>query len=1401
MYSGKLYFVRLLCYCFFISINSLSQNKSIHFTKIDVDDGLSQNQVHCVYQDSKELLWFGTEDGLNLYDGYSFRVFRYQPGNENSLLGYAVNAICESEEGIFWIGTREGLSKFNLRTGKFTHYIHNPDLPNSLVDNSIWCITKDSENNLWIGTKNGLSHFNPQTEIFTNYSHSESNKNTISNNYILSIVEDADKNIWIGGRGGLDRFNLKSKKFFNYKIHPENPKSVVLNGIICECISNGTLWLGTYSGLYSVNLSDALNDKIIFRQQLLDSKNQSGSNKDSDHMLQAVRSIYAGSDNTIWAGTYGSGLIRYKPLSNEAIIYKSSDQPGSLSENYIIAVLEDKHNVLWVGTSSSGLNKHNISSEKFNLINLQDEQGSGNAHVSAVLEDRIGDLWIGTELGTIFKLDNSAKNNSSFRQYETKKFVKAFFKSVEIRSFMEDNTGKIWAGSFGDGIFIIDPSSDEIKKLKQGNNNRDYISNDFIHCIYQSSDGIIWIGTGAGGISKYDPAKNEFTYFQHDPENNKSVSNNEVTAIVEDNQKNIWAGTSTAGLNLLHRESGEFEHFTQDLKNIKSISSNRIVCLLNDHQGNLWIGTFGGGLNRWNPKDKSFEHYTTDNGLPSNTIYSIIEDHSGNLWISTDKGISLFKVREDLFKNFDEKDGLQGNEFLQTSAYVSKTNGNIYFGGVNGVNFFKAEDLYKQSIPSNIILTDFLLFNRSILPGKDSLLKTNILFADEVTLSHDQNFITFEFASLDFNNPDKNKYAYKMEGFNQDWIYSGNQRFATFTNLDAGEYTLKVKGTNSDGLWNETGTSIKILILPPWWRTWWAYLLYTAVIFITLLFVRQFEMKRVQLKNELQVRNVEAKKLQEIDKMKSRFFANISHEFRTPLTLILGLTEKLSSSVRDISAKKDFVIIKKNAVRLLQLINQLLELSKLESGSVELKVSKQNINIFLKRILSSFTSLAEKKSVAIIFNDHRLDENSVQKEVFLYFDPEKLETVFYNLLGNAFKFSPDGERVEVEVIPHIHKVEIRFTNTGIGISEEKLPNIFNRFYQADETASRNYEGTGIGLALVKELIELHGGEISVMSVENKETTFTIKIPVGRAHYKPEQVVEETEYVEKENDHINFDEEYNSDSEVRPQKIQDNNYKIILVVEDNHDLRNYIVDLLLHEDSNGERKYLVYEAENGEKGLKTAAEIIPDLIISDIMMPEMDGYEMCRRIKKNFRTSHVPIIMLTAKAERDDKLEGLETGADDYLLKPFDSKELLIRVRNLIRIREQMREKYRTEMLLKPKEVNVPSTEKIFIEKLTLIIEKNISNEKFGVDTLSDQIGLSRSQLHRKLKAITDQSTTEFIRNFRLQRAADLILQNFGNMAEITYKVGFSSQSYFTKCFTDYFGCSPVEYGRQKSGKK
>jgi signal transduction histidine kinase/DNA-binding response OmpR family regulator len=695
-----------------------------------------------------------------------------------------------------------------------------------------------------------------------------------------------------------------------------------------------------------------------------------------------------------------------------------------------------------------------------------------------------------------------------------------------------------------------------------------------------------------------------------------------------------------------------------------------------------------------------------------------------------------------------------------------------------------------KTLPA-IALTDFKILNSSIDINEtgDSYMSKHITYTDEIHIPHQDNVISFEFAALHFVNPERNQYAYKLEGFDREWIYSGNRRFVTYTNLDPGKYILKIKASNSDGVWNEEGISLTVIVNPPWWQSWWAYILYAVFIVSILYSLRQYEMKRVKLRNELQLKDFEAKKLQEVDQLKSHFFANISHEFRTPLTLILGLLQKFESKTFDKKDLEDYGVMKRNAVRLLQLINQLLELSKIESGKSKLSASESDIIKFTKRIFVSFASYAEQKNIKLRFNNRGINEE-INESLNIYFDNDKMEKIISNLISNAVKYTPEGHEIDVKIFSEDDHAQIKVINTGVTISKADLSHLFDRYYKVHRAESGMFEGTGIGLALVKELVELHKGTISVIS-EYDVTEFVVKIPSGKAHLNSDDILSDNINSAETETFGYFEEEIAEELSLSEFSTELNSgNEIILVVEDHADLRKYIKENLTD-------TYQVIEAPNGREGYTLAIDMIPDLVISDVMMPEMDGYTFCKKIKSNDKTNHIPVILLTAKASTEDKLEGLELGADDYLIKPFNPDELKLRVRNLIRIREELRQKFTSEMVLKPAEVIVPSSQVQFMERVKSIIEANMEKENFGVDKLADEAGMSRSQLHRKLKAITNQSTTEFIRNFRLQRAAQLILQDAGSMSEIAYKVGFNSQAYFNKSFQELYGCSPTEYKRQQ----
>jgi ligand-binding sensor domain-containing protein/signal transduction histidine kinase/DNA-binding response OmpR family regulator len=1390
LYLSKKIFI--VCLIVVLSDCVFNQTKNFRFEHITIDNGLSNNQISNILQDKKGFIWICTQDGVNRYDGHTFKQFRHNTsGNTNSLSDYAASHILESSKGLFWISTRDGLNIYDPVKEKFTHLKPIKGNQNSLISEKLIITAEDRLGNIWAGTRNGLNRYDPQKKIFKSFFNDPADKKSLSFNYISALFSDSKGNLWVGTKNGLNLFNYKTNNFNVYFHNAQDPKSICGNYITRFVEdSKGNIWIGTNKGLSRIAKQNSGDIEFINYQN----------NPVNNYSLSSnnIVAIDEDSKGNLWIGTIGGGVNVFNPLTNKFLSFKHLPEDiYSISENDISALLVDKFDDVWIGTYSKGLNKFSPTKERFALFQPFPFSitKAENNNITSVLVDNQQNLWIGTngdgikvynkkflynESNLLFELnaDSKSKNNLS---------------GNSITSIIQDKNGFIWIATFGEGLNKFDPKTKKLEVFKFNRDNPNSISHNYIHTIYEDSKGTIWVGTGLGGLNRFDKSTNTFKRFKDNPkfpDDPKYLNSPEVTAICEDKEGFLWSGTTTGGLNRLDTKTETFIHFQHKQEDVKSISSNRIVCIYLDKKGRLWIGTFSGGLNLYDKQKKSFIHFLEKDGLAGNTIQAITEDDYGNLWLTTESGVSSFDTEKKIFKNYDVNDGLQGKEFNPNCVFNDFVSGKLYFGGVNGLNIYLPNSIKEIKTKPAIVITDFKIFNQSVFVDDKLLITESPTFAKEISLQFDQNEFSFEFAALDFTSPQKNQYAYMLKGFDEDWIYCGNKHEATYTNLNPGKYIFKVKGTNSDGIWNEDGLSLSLIIKPPFWKTWWAYIIYFILASAAFVAIRRYELNRVKLKNDLKLKEFESKNLLEVDQMKSRFFANISHEFRTPLTIIFGSLEKLKSMMENSSNQKDFILMKRNASRLLQLINQLLELSKIESGNVKLNVESGDLIKFLKRVVTSFSSLAFQKNLYLTFNGIAVEDVVLNDKLLLFFDKKKLETIFYNLLSNAIKFSPNGESVDVRILNDDNFVKISFLNSGVEIPVEKISKIFDRFYQVDDSRSRNFEGTGIGLSLVKEFIELHKGKIEVDSGNNR-TVFTIYLPLVKVDLNKNEI-DSQENLDSDFLIENFDTNLQMlSTSLIVNELPDYDKTIILLVEDNFDLREMIKEILSD-------NYFVMEAENGVNGLKLAEEVIPDLIITDIMMPQMDGYELSRKLKTIEKTNHIPIILLTAKAATEDKLEGLEIGADDYLIKPFNPDELLIRVKNLIKIRKQMREKYQSQMLIKSSDVAVPSTQKIFIDKLTAIIEKNISNENFSVEILCEEIGMSRSQLHRKLKAITNQSTSEFIRNFKLQRAAELLKQDVGNIAEISYQVGFSSQAYFTKTFQEVYKQTPLEYKKQHS---
>ncbi|MCW8960274.1 MAG: ATP-binding protein, partial [Ignavibacteriaceae bacterium] len=867
--------------------------------------------------------------------------------------------------------------------------------------------------------------------------------------------------------------------------------------------------------------------------------------------------VYEDSDNLLWIGNFSGGLNLFNRTNETFKSYKKDyNDPKSLDDDGIFSIYEDRTGIMWFGTWNGGLNKYDKLKEKF-ITYSHDPNNSNSLSADAVFsiyKDKQGILWVGTDAGGLNRID---EKNNKFTHYQHNPDDPSSIAGDYVSSVCEDIEGFLWISNDQEGLNRLDRRTNKFQHYKHDPDDPNSISNNAISHVFCDSYGDLWIGTAGSGMDRLKRKSNTFLHYQNDPENPKSISSKMVYCFYEDKSGNLWIGTNGGGLMMYNRNTDDFTYYKYDPKNpLGSLSSNIISSICQDENGILWIGTGGGGLNRFDKPKKRFEHYREKDGLANDLVWGVLNDGKGNLWISTGKGISKFNIKNKSFRNYDSKDGLQGNDFNQWASFKS-SNGEMYFGGVNGFNVINPDLIKENPYPPKIAITDFQVLHKAVSIGYDSLwertiLEKSITETKLIELNHDDNIISFELTALDFHSPSKNKYAYFLEGFDKNWFYTdANHRNITYTNLDPGEYTLRVKGSNSDGVWNANGTSLKIIINSPWWATWWSYILYGFV--FTLIFTgsTRFYLNRQRLRHQLQLEHEHAKKLEEIDQMKSSFYANISHEFRTPLMLILGPAEKLLSKITDDDHRKQAGLIKGNANKLLNLINQLLDLSKIEAGKLKLQASSGNIAQFIKGIVMEFEPIAEQKDITL--------KISLEKEeIVAYFDRDKLEKIILNVMSNAVKFTPKGGTISVNLKLIIHSLEIIVRDTGIGIPRSKLPNIFDRFYQVDGSHTREYEGTGIGLALTKELVELHKGQIFIDSEEEKWTEVSIYLPLGKAHLSEVEIVEPADVI---------------NSRIKPTQVEVSSEiedslnenlvdkTIVIVVEDNPDVREYIKDAL------------------------------------------------------------------------------------------------------------------------------------------------------------------------------------------------------------------------------------------------
>lgn len=1335
-------------------------SQKISFKQLSNNDGLLSNSVNAIEQDADGFMWFGTNEGLSRYDGYSFLNFFHTPTNNHSLSNDFVNCLMEDKNNHLWIGTMNGLNYLNRETYEINRLTIG--LNDSVGEFPIQSLALDNDDNIWIGSEySGLYKLNTITHQVTHFKNIPDNSTTINSNHVSCLLFDSNRGLMVGTDMGLDLFDLKTQTF----------KHVVKKAMMQELkfYNDSSVFIGIVSKekyYYKWTLAELVEKKEF----------------PANTALNNMKFLMDQKGNQ-WLSIRDRGLFFQDTLANESqhLQFNRFD-PEGLSSNAISSIYQDSFGNIWIGTVDAGINLFTPAKKAF--VHIKDNYlntGLQNNKVRSLFQDSEGDIWMGTKLGgTLSKFD---RESSTFQHYRSQASNPSTLSDDMIFCITEEKPGYLWVGT-SNGLNLFEKKSGKVKRFFNEPGNLNSIASNTIYTLLKNED-LLFIG-GNLGLDVFDTKKKIFSHFSKSAHSN-SISNDKVRVIYKGTDDDIWIGT-IHGLNLFNKDLGTFERFENQANDSTSISANIIQCIHEDKKQNLWIGTIL-GLNLMNPDRKTFKVFNTNDGLPGNSINGIQEDDNGFLWLSTNNGLSKFNPDTKEFKNYTKEDGLQSNEF---SSYVScrTTDGAMLFGGNNGLTIFHPKEIIDNDRLPNVVISDFKLFNKHVLINTENApLEKHVSQCKEITLTHKQSVFSFEFVALSFISAEKNQYAYMLKGFDKEWNYVGRKRDATYTNLNPGTYLFMVKASNNDGLWNEQMTSVKINILPPPWRTWWAYVIYVVLVMSLLSVVWLYAIKRVKEEKE-----------NEKNQENLKFFINVSHEFRTPLTLILNPLKKILSSNHP-ENKEAAQSIQLSANKLLGLVNQLLDFRKTDLGRLPLKAVKTDIVKFTKGVLNLFADLGDYKNIELRF---------VCKEpgIDVWFDPDKYEKILNNLLSNAMKFTRSGGQVviSIELISDttrgqlfnmftrdaepIKHVEIRVQDTGIGLTASQKKHVFERFYSIDESKT----GTGIGLNYTKSLVELHGGSISVESIIELGSTFVVCLPMGNKHLKNEQLSENKfklvnyQYELNQLESLRYDIETTDESPIASEdeeigKKYNRKRPVVLIVEDNKQLRKQLKGEL-------EGKYVVWDAENGKEGWKRVLKIIPDLIISDIRMPEMDGNELCRKIKNDQCTSHIPVILLTAQTTDDQTIIGMESGADQYVTKPFSFDVLESRIKSLLVQRNKLQQIFSKKLEINPSEITVTTIDEKLIKKALDIVEKNISNSAYSVDELSRELEISRGHLYRKIMSITGKSPSDFIRSIRLKRAAQLLKSSRLTISEIAYQVGFSNPKYFTKCFKAEFNTLP-----------
>ena len=1351
--SKKALLTIFIMWCAFIAT---AQNPPA-YESVSIAQGLSQGMIFDILQDKEGFIWVATKNGLNRYDGYSFKIFANDPYNANSLSSNTILKLFEDSKGRIWAGSENaGINIYDKQSGKFYRIAHNNLNPASLSGNGIRSIMEMPDGRILVATDvAGLNIVETGAAFFAKGTAAIITRLSLPNDApVYGMGKDTNGIIWIGGiDGAVYRFDPLKNNFTKLKngillndgyLNPDSSKLI-----------NSNLYLSDGKDIFPLfNSSKTPAGNIIFKPLL-----------------------------KLWEYHHREEVF-YDVYKNETGKLVSWDKPlPKTSIRICYPFIIDRSGNLWSGSLGRGLRKYNTVSSKFKT------QASGKTIRLIMPAISKGIYLVGydynwmnlKEDGTI---TDAFKKNPSLSQ---------------VDNFIIASTGDYWFKSDEKGYFKYNPASNTLQAWPGINANELFGKK---QPFFEDRKANLWFPGQDGAITLLNTATEKLDSFTI----NKDASNIICTALFEDKQGTFWVGTEKGFakiiLNYNNIASSQIKWFYNDNSNRNSLNYNHVSCFLDDpaNPGKyLWIATKGGGLNRLDKSTGDFFYLTAKDGLADDVVYGILPDDGGNIWGSTNKGIFCLTPDKNnnnskwIFHNFSKANGLQDDEF-NTGSYAKLPNGHLAFGGVNGVNIFDPKEILVPGFMPNVFITDILINNKSITPGDNtSVLQNTIEQSTNITLTHLQNILTLEFSSLDLTASAQNKYRYQLVGVDKDWVESGTRRSATYLHLPAGKYIFKVQGSNSQGIWSDKIAELKITVLPPWWRSWWAYLFYILLLALGIRAYFKFTVNRAKLKSQLNFEQLEAKRVKELDLVKTQLYTNITHEFRTPLTVILGMAQQVKSNP-PLHLDNGIDMIIRNGQSLLNLVNEMLDLAKLETGKMKLQPVTGDMINFLRYIVESFHSLAESQKKQL----HFLAEIDA---LYMEYDPEKVRQIVANLLSNALKFTPEKGNIYITVSENSLLNEagrstliLKVKDTGTGIPESQLQHIFDRFYQLDNSNTRKTEGTGIGLALTKELVKLMEGEITVKSPPtgaNKGSEFTVVLPIKRLTAATENIT----YPDIKQTGLQKLSRVKANGIDMDEEIQSKERPLVLLVEDNADVVAYTASCL--------PDYRLAVGRDGREGFEIASEIIPDLIITDVMMPFVDGFELCRQLRNDERTSHIPIIMLTAKADIESKMEGLEKGADAYLEKPFNREELLIRIKKLLELRQNLQQYYLNKAGLNnysakaaitiEEEISDPQIEDEFVKKVRQAIEQHLTETNFTVEQLCKLVFMSHSQLHRKLAALTGCSPNKFIRIIRLNKAKELLKNPDNTIASIAMDCGYNDPGYFARVFKQEYEVTPQEW--------